>query len=160
MDDDFSSADACRQSLQEKLARGGERLGRVTEGDRRFFDCHKHRNHQLRQAAQVEIELERAGMEPPSGTRWFTIVRQLRPGMRLRLIVPLPEATEPDLSERECELRLRLACEQLKPYPDCASPTRDWQTKNCNLQIGRGFREATEHVGIVSCDTDTVTLTL
>lgn len=94
----------------------GKRLDRVMNGDRRFFVRHKHRKHRLRPAAQIEIEVERGGMEPPPGTRWFTIVRQLLPGTRLRLIVPLSYDIKKDLSEQECELLLRLACEQLKPY--------------------------------------------
>jgi hypothetical protein len=104
------------RDLELVLARGSERLHLVTDEDRRFFELHKHRNHRLRPAAQVEIDLERCGMKPPPGFRWHAIVRQLHPGARARLIVPLPEATRTDLSEQECELLLRLALEQLKPY--------------------------------------------
>jgi hypothetical protein len=93
----------------------GERLERVTKNDRKFFVRHQHRKHRLRPAAQIEIEVERGGMEPPPGSRWFTIVRQLLPGVRVRLIVPLSDDIKKDLSEQECELLLRLAVEQLKP---------------------------------------------
>jgi hypothetical protein len=114
MDDQFSTADARRQSLQAKLARGIERLDCLTDGDRRFFDCHKHRNYRLRQAGQIEIEPKEittgARMEPPSGKRWFTIVRQVRPGVRVRLSIALPETTGPDISERECEALFIRVC--------------------------------------------------
>jgi len=107
MDNHFSSPAAWPQSLQEKLARGVERLDRVMEGDRLFFTRHRRRNHRLRQAGRIEIEhgaiIGGAGMEPPSGKRWFTIVRQIVPGVRFRAIVALPETTDPDMSEPECE---------------------------------------------------------
>jgi len=116
MNDDFSSADAWRQSLQEKLARCVERLDRVTDGDRRFFDRHKHRNHRLRPAAPVEIEqlLITSGTDEFSaaeaqqsaaavGKRWFTFIKQHAPGFRLRVTSALPDTIDPDLSEAECK---------------------------------------------------------
>ena len=90
-----------------ELALLGERLGRVTEGDRLFFMRHRRRNHRLRQADRIEIEhgaiVAGAGMEPPSGKRWFTIVKQLAPGLRVRGLIALPETTDPDMLEPECE---------------------------------------------------------
>ena len=103
---DFSSADAWRQSLHEKLARGSERLELLSAGDRRFFDRHKHRNHRLRPAAPIEIEQADILAGPPPaerrGMRWFTLVKQFAPGMRGRTLIALPEAAE-DISERECD---------------------------------------------------------
>jgi hypothetical protein len=93
--------------LELELARGVERLDRVTDGDRRFFDRHQHRNHRLRHAAWIEIEQKEiiagARMEPPSGKRWFTIVWQVVPGMRFRGHIVLPETTDQDISEPECK---------------------------------------------------------
>ena len=103
---DFSSADAWRQSLKKKLARGSERLELLSAGDRRFFDRHKHRNHRLRPAAPIEIEQADILAGPPPaerrGMRWFTLVKQFAPGMRGRALVSLPEAAE-DISEQECD---------------------------------------------------------
>jgi hypothetical protein len=93
-------------SIPEKLARGTRRLDRVTDGDRLFFARHRHRNHRLRQAERIEIEQEEiiAGRRwEPRGLAWFTIVRQLAPGLRVRAIAALPQATDPDISESRCE---------------------------------------------------------
>jgi hypothetical protein len=107
MDDDFSSAAAGPQSLEEKLVRGAKRLDLETDDDRLFFERHEHRNHRLRQSAQIEVEQEEILVGPivkPSGTRWFTIVKQLAPGKRVRRRVALKETLDPDvLSERQCE---------------------------------------------------------
>jgi hypothetical protein len=103
-----------RPEVQGKLARGGERLNRLTEGDRRFFIRHKHRNHRLRQAGQIEIEQKEiiAGraIEPPRGLAWFTLVKQLAPGMRVRMVIALPETAGPDFSEPECKRIFNRLC--------------------------------------------------
>src|SRR5271165_2786347 len=99
--------DGDRQSLQGKLTRtDGDELERVTDGDRRFFERHKRRNHRLRPAAQIEIEqneiIEDHRWELPRGWAWFTIVQQIAPGLRVRVFIELPETTDPDISERAC----------------------------------------------------------
>ena len=82
-------------------------IDRVMADDRQFFEGRKGRNLRVRLTSRIEIEGEgvRADLgPPPPGTQWHTIVRQLRPGVRLRATVALPEATKPDdLSETECE---------------------------------------------------------
>jgi hypothetical protein len=106
-----------RPEVQQKLARGGERLDRVTEGDRRFFVRHKHRNHRLRRAGQIEIEqkmiIAGRGLEQPRGMAWFTLVKQLPPGMRVRMVITLPETAGPDFSEPECERIFSRICAEI-----------------------------------------------
>jgi len=98
----------------EKLTRVGKRLAVVMDDDRRFFERHKRRNHRLRHARRIEIEQDEiiAGRrwEPPRGLGGFTIVRQLRPGIRVRLPIALPETTDPDISESECEALFIRVC--------------------------------------------------
>jgi hypothetical protein len=100
-----------RPQRQEQTA---ERLNRVVESDRRFFARRKHRNHRLRQAAQIEIELTEivagAGMEPPPGLRWFKIIKQIPSDVRARVSIALPETTDTDIPERECEALFTRAC--------------------------------------------------
>jgi hypothetical protein len=49
----------------------------------------------------------------PRGMRWFTIVKQLAPGVRVRALVALSEETITDISETECEeLFIRLCPEK------------------------------------------------
>jgi hypothetical protein len=96
-----------RSTAQRKLTKLVNRLDRVTEGDRLFFERHRHRSHRLRRAGQVEIEeesiLRGSRVELPTGAAWFTIVKQLSPGMRARVPVVLPEETNTDISETEAE---------------------------------------------------------
>jgi hypothetical protein len=93
--------------IELELARGVERLDRVSEGDRHFFARHQGRKHRLRQADGIEIEhqaiIAGGGMEPTPGKRWFTIVWQVVPGVRFQGLIALPETTDPDISESECK---------------------------------------------------------
>jgi hypothetical protein len=108
MDGDISSVAAAPQSLEQKLAQGAARIDVVMADDRRFFERQKHRNHRLRPAAQIELEqreiVDGSPLAEHRGARWFTIVKQLVPGARLRRLVALNETLDPDvLSERQCE---------------------------------------------------------
>lgn len=106
MDNHGSRGAAGSQSPEQKLAKGAKCLDLVTDDDRRFFESHKHRNHRLRPAAQIEIEQDEivSGSSPVKrpGMRWFTLVKQFAPGMRGRAVLALPENTR-DVSERECD---------------------------------------------------------
>jgi hypothetical protein len=90
------------------------RLNDVLETDRKFFERHKGRNHRIRLASEIEIELERGGVEAPPGYRWHSLLQQQRPGMRIRILFPIEEQFGVDRPEAECETLFKLACEQLK----------------------------------------------
>jgi hypothetical protein len=84
----------------QKLA---ARVDLVTQADRRFFLQRPDRKHRVRFAAAAEIEQTRiASGEPmavPPGCRFFTIVKNIVTGTRLRLLVLNEEGAETDLSE-------------------------------------------------------------
>jgi hypothetical protein len=80
-----------------------DRVDRVTQADRRFFERFPHRQHRVRIASQAEIEqqeFELGGVifaEP-----WHQIyvaVKNITPGCRLRLMIIGPRDAETDLSE-------------------------------------------------------------
>ncbi len=81
-------------------------VGRVTDGDARFFERFPNRRHRVRLASAAEVETDAILKGEPdistgSGSRWVTIVKQLAPGVRLRAVERSIgcEANDFDLSE-------------------------------------------------------------
>jgi hypothetical protein len=89
-----------RRHLQ-KLA---DRVDRVTQADRLFFERFPHRRHRVRLASKVEIEqqelLEGVSIWSPPPCRIFAVVRNIAPGVRFHLMVRGVEGAETDLSEK------------------------------------------------------------
>jgi hypothetical protein len=75
----------------------------VTDGDRRYFERHTDRSHRIRHTSQPEIaQAARMGRTfdgPFPGFRWFTVIRQVAPGARVRVYVQAPELCETDVAE-------------------------------------------------------------
>ena len=90
-------------TLREKMQKVADRVERVTQADRLFFERFPHRQHRVRLASQAEIEqyelLEGQPAMPQPGCRVFTVVRNIAPGTRLRLYTYGLEGAETDLSE-------------------------------------------------------------
>jgi hypothetical protein len=90
---------AQRRQMQ-KLA---DRVDRVTQADRLFFERRPDRMHRVRLASQAEIGqqelLEGKPLFMPPGCRVFCIVRNIAPGVRMRLFTYGLEGSETDLSE-------------------------------------------------------------
>jgi hypothetical protein len=90
-------------TLREKMQKVADRVDRVTQADRLFFERFPHRQHRVRLASQAEIAqyelLEGQPAMPPPGCRVFTVVRNIAPGARLRLYTYGLEGAETDLSE-------------------------------------------------------------
>jgi len=86
----------------EKLAPHVERL---TEADRVFFDQHPDRQHRVRHTGEAELAdietMEGKLMKPPTDCRWFTIVRNVVPGARIRIFVANYNDTETGLDVPE-----------------------------------------------------------
>ena len=101
------TSSANHRRLQARLQEGAARLDWLMESDRLFFRSHPHRNHRLRPVAPIEIEqalILEEDAPPPPGTQWFTLVRQVVPGVRMRGMIALPIGTDPDtMSERDVE---------------------------------------------------------
>jgi hypothetical protein len=90
---------AQRRQIQ-KLA---ERVDRVTQADARFFERFPHRKHRIRISGQAEIRQNEIMDGKPwatlAGFKFFTLVRNVAPGVRLRLYIPPPEGCETDVDE-------------------------------------------------------------
>jgi len=66
-------------------------VGRVTDGDARFFERFPERQHRVRLASTAEVETDAIIKGEPNistvpGSQWIVIVKQLAPGVRLRVI--------------------------------------------------------------------------
>ena len=90
---------AQRRQMQ-KLA---DRVDRVTQADRLFFERFPRRMHRVRLASQSEIEqqelIQGAVLWVPPPCRIFAVVRNIAPGVRLRLMIRGVEGAETDLTE-------------------------------------------------------------
>jgi len=99
-----------QQRQMKKLA---ERVDRVSQADRRFFERFPHRKHRVRLASQAEIGqneiLQDETVWLPPGYRWFTVVRNVAPGARMRLFVRYLEDAETDLDEETAKEIFELA---------------------------------------------------
>jgi hypothetical protein len=88
-----------RRQMQ-KLA---DSVDRVTQADRRFFERFPSRQHRVRLASQAEIKqqeiLNGATLAVPTGCRIFIVIRDIAPGVRLRLFTFGLEGAETDLPE-------------------------------------------------------------
>lgn len=83
-------------------------VDRITDGDRRFFERHPERNYRLRASGKAEVEIlkvtegaERIKLVP--GARYYTVVKQVVPGSRIRRFIPNWNGAETDVSEQEAE---------------------------------------------------------
>ncbi|KQT50071.1 hypothetical protein ASG52_08365 [Methylobacterium sp. Leaf456] len=83
-------------------------LGRnepTVEADARFFKRFPARNYRLPLASRPEVELLSVGGPAPAlapGFRWGTIVKQVRPGFRLRAAIQVLEGSDTDAPEDVC----------------------------------------------------------
>jgi hypothetical protein len=91
------------RAQRRQMQKLGGRVDRVTNADRLFFERRPERQHRVRLASQAEIgQNEILSGEPmymPPGCRAFCIVKNIMPGVRLRLFGRGLEGSETDLSE-------------------------------------------------------------
>ena len=87
-----------RRQMQ-KLA---DKVNRITQADRMYFERFPHRQHRVRLAGQAEVEQHDIVDDGPplqDGYRLYVAVRNVAPGARLRQFLVAPEGRETDLSE-------------------------------------------------------------
>jgi hypothetical protein len=82
------------------------RVDKITGSDRKFFERFPHRQHRVRLAGRAEVEHDAllAGKSPrrlPPDLNHYAIVKNIAPGLRLRLIVVGDEGWDLDISEQE-----------------------------------------------------------
>jgi hypothetical protein len=105
-----TSADA-RAQAPKKMTRAQRRqfekltarIDKITRADARFFERFPRRQHRVRLAARAEIEqnAQLTGEDPdiPREFSYFTAVKNVAPGVRVRLQIIGLEASDTDVSE-------------------------------------------------------------
>ncbi len=88
---------------QRRLTALGVKVDVMTQGDRTFFLRRPERQHRVRISHPAEVEQLRIvsgePMKVPAGSRHFTVVRNIAPGLRWRLFVLNDADAETDLPE-------------------------------------------------------------
>jgi hypothetical protein len=96
-------SDRLTPSQKRQMKRLAEKVDRITQADRRFFERRPGRQHRVRLAGQAEIAqqelFEGKPVDQLPGCRIFAIVRNIAPGVRLRLFTLGVEGADTDLSE-------------------------------------------------------------
>lgn len=81
-----------------------ERVDRVTRADKLFFDRFPHRQHRVRVASVAEREQEELmrghSVWLPPGCLHYTVVKNIAPGVRLRLFIVGPDDADCDVTEQ------------------------------------------------------------
>jgi hypothetical protein len=92
------------RAQRRQMQRLADKVDLVTQADRRFFERFPNRQHRVRLASQAEIGqnevLEGGPVWLPEGLRVFTAVRNIAPGIRMRLFLRGLEGSETDLDEQ------------------------------------------------------------
>ena len=96
----LSNLPPARARQLQKLA---EQVDRLVISDRVFFERFPHREFRLRHSDNAEVEqcdiFRGSKIDLPEGARWWTLVRNFAPGVRLRHFVTGPRNWEPDADE-------------------------------------------------------------
>jgi hypothetical protein len=104
-DDGITTSIRLSRFQRRQLRKLADRVDRVTRADRLLFERRPDRRHRIRLASQAEIE-QHAILDGPleisPGHVSFVVVRNVRPGARLRVFTPNVENGETDLSEAAC----------------------------------------------------------
>ena len=92
------------RAKRKRIERLQDEVDLVLDGDRRFFERHRDRNHRLRLAGQAEIEMLAEVHGPgevrlPPGTRLYVVVRQIEEGARIRYFIPNDADLDTDIPE-------------------------------------------------------------
>jgi hypothetical protein len=125
-DDDGQDVFRLTPEQQRQMEALGAKNDRVTQADAKFFERFPNRKHRVRLTAQAEIRqreiVEGEAFSPPPFWCAYTVVRNIAPGVRLRLFTYGPEDSDTDVDEatacaifeavatprtREIETRLR-----------------------------------------------------
>lgn len=111
----LNTAGANRAQLQRftpeqrrRMDQLGVEIDRVTQADRKFFERFPHRNHLVRLATRAEIEqlaiIHCHDQTLPGGFRHYVAVRNVAPGLRVRISIIGCEGNDTDLPETEARL--------------------------------------------------------
>jgi len=91
-------------SDRRQIERLDEHVEAVCDGDRLFFEKFPARKHRVRPAHPAEVAqhelIQQCQLSAPAGGRLFTVVRNIMPGIRIRLCIVGPENAQPDVGEK------------------------------------------------------------
>ena len=131
MSEQFQTASSFPRAQRRQMQKLADKIDKVTQADRRFFERFSHRQHRVRLASLVEIEqqelLEGSKLWVPPGCRIFAVVRNIAPGVRFRFMIRGVEGAETDLSE---EMAAAI-------YEDSATP----QSREIEAQMRRAVEK-------------------
>ena len=132
-DDGITTSIWMSKSQRRQLRKLADKVGRITQADRRFFERRPDRQHRIRLTSQAEIDqqalLDRKPPWIPQGFRLFTVVRNVAPGYRMRLFVRSPEGAETDLDESTC-----------RQVFECAATPKVWEIEADTRRMAAGVR--------------------
>jgi hypothetical protein len=105
--DNFFMTDSAAKNMSRAQRRRFEKLivrvEKATQADARFFERFPYRQHRVHLAARAEIErdalLSGAGLHIPREFSYFMAVKNIAPGVRLRLRIIGLEGSDTDVSE-------------------------------------------------------------
>ena len=88
------------RAQRRRMQKLADRIGLISQADRKYFERFRQRRHRVRVAGRAEIEHEeiargRARSAPP-GCQLYTAVRNVRPGFRLRIMFLGPADRDPE----------------------------------------------------------------
>jgi hypothetical protein len=114
------------RQTKRRIKRLGDELDVLLGADRNFFERRPDRSYRIRRCFRQEIEINQLMSpemrKPLPGLTWFTLVRQIAPGARLRIFIQGPPDAETDLPEA--------AVEELWNAKAAAMPkVRDYESK-------------------------------
>ena len=89
------------RAQRRRMQKLADRIGLISEADRKYFERSPERRHRVRLADRVELEEEglvhgHVRSEPP-GRQLYTAVRNVRPGFRLRIVFLRPADRDREL---------------------------------------------------------------
>lgn len=91
------------RQTRRRIKRLSDELDVLLNADRNFFERRPDRSYRIRRCFRPEIEINRlvapTARQPKAGMAWFTLVRQVAPGVRLRLFIQGLSDAETDLPE-------------------------------------------------------------
>ena len=84
------------RAQRRRMQKLADRIGLISQADRKYFERFRQRRHRVRVAGRAEIEqaqLLGTDMSPPPGKQYYNAVRYLTPDTCLRVAVLGPPGT-------------------------------------------------------------------
>jgi hypothetical protein len=93
------------RAQRRRMRKLADPIDRIPQADLNYFAQFPHRRHRVRAASRAEIILLGGAMSVPPGRQLYTAVRNVRPGLRLRVVFHGPADADPELFSDEAKAR-------------------------------------------------------